>query len=469
MSRFPVRPSRLKPLGRRGYALWGFVLLALKYNLDRLIVYNGYGRPWYPWDYLAPGRALGEAAMDSTATLPLPLGFVLLLESVPFILAGLWLTLRRLRSAGWPGALVALFFVPFINLVFFALLCVMPADDGETSSGRWSESLIRRLTPQSTIGAAALAIAATTAMGVPLVILATVVLQDYGWGLFIGVPFMLGLVGTLLDAATAPRSLGRATAISALSVALVGVLIIAIAVEGVICVVMASPLALGLSMFGGLVGWLIQRERWRFRAGEAARVYGFAFVVLPLLLVAENRISTAPIVTAATTSIRVAASPDVVWRLVVTFSELPPPREPWFLAGIAYPVRSRLDGHGIGAVRYCEFSTGAFIEPITAWEEPSRLAFDVLDQPPPLREWTPYAAINPAHLDGFFRSRRGEFRLTPIDGGRATLLEGTTWYEHRLWPTLYWRPWSNFLIHSIHRRVLSHIAYQAEGLGSGQE
>src|SRR5690606_26133928 len=144
----------------------------------------------------------------------------------------------------------------------------------------------------------------------------TVVLQDYGWGLFIGVPFMLGLVGTLLDAATAPRSLGRATAISALSVALVGVLIIAIAVEGVICVVMASPLALGLSMFGGLVGWLIQRERWRFRAGEAARVYGFAFVVLPLLLVAENRISTAPIVTAATTSIRVAASPDVVWRLV---------------------------------------------------------------------------------------------------------------------------------------------------------
>lgn len=31
-----------------------------------------------------------------------------------------------------------------------------------------------------------------------------------------------------------------------------------------------------------------------------------------------------------------------------------------------------------GAIRYCEFSTGVFVEPITVrWEESSRLSFDV--------------------------------------------------------------------------------------------
>lgn len=51
-------------------------------------------------------------------------------------------------------------------------------------------------------------------------------------------------------------------------------------------------------------------------------------------------------------------------------SEIPPPVEWIFRAGIAYPIRAEMRGSGSGAERYCVFSTGAFVEPIQAWDEP---------------------------------------------------------------------------------------------------
>ena len=132
-----------------------------------------------------------------------------------------------------------------------------------------------------------------------------------------------------------------------------------------------------------------------------------------------------------------------------------------FRSGIAYPVRASIQGRGVGAVRHCEFSTGPFVEPITAWEEPRRLAFDVTEQPHPMRELSPYRNIAPAHLNGFFRSQHGQFLLTALPDGR-TRLDGTTWYAQNLWPNRYWRVWSDYLVHRIHTRVLEHIKAESE-------
>ncbi len=73
----------------------------------------------------------------------------------------------------------------------------------------------------------------------------------------------------------------------------------------------------------------------------------------------------------------------------------------------------------VRAVRRCEFSTGAFVEPITAWEPPGRLAFDVASQPAPMTEWSPCAGLSPPHLSRSFRTRRGEFRMRALPGGRT--------------------------------------------------
>jgi hypothetical protein len=140
---------------------------------------------------------------------------------------------------------------------------------------------------------------------------------------------------------------------------------------------------------------------------------------------------------------------------------LPPPDEFLFRIGLAYPVRAEMLGSGVGAVRRCHFSTGPFVEPITVWDEPHRLAFRVESNPAPMQEWTPYDDIHPPHLDGHFVSRQGEFLLERTESG-GTRLVGTTWYEHRLWPDAYWRLWSDAIIHRIHLRVLRHVQALSE-------
>jgi hypothetical protein len=80
----------------------------------------------------------------------------------------------------------------------------------------------------------------------------------------------------------------------------------------------------------------------------------------------------------------------------------------------------------------------------------------------PMREWSPYGRIDTPHLHGYMVSRRGEFVLRGLSGGR-TLLVGRTWYQHHLWPDAYWTLWSNDIIHQIHGRVLRHIKSLSEG------
>jgi hypothetical protein len=160
-------------------------------------------------------------------------------------------------------------------------------------------------------------------------------------------------------------------------------------------------------------------------------------------------------------SIDVAASPQDVWAHVVDFPPIASP-EPWlFRLGIAGPKGARIDGRGVGAVRHCDFTTGSFVEPITVWDEPRRLAFDVTEQPEPMFELSPYRDLHPPHLDGAFRSTRGEFVLEPLEDG-GTRLVGRTWYKLELAPHAYWTLWTDGIVHRIHARVLEHIKGLAE-------
>jgi hypothetical protein len=109
----------------------------------------------------------------------------------------------------------------------------------------------------------------------------------------------------------------------------------------------------------------------------------------------------------------------------------------------------------VGAVRYCEFTTGPFVEPITVWDPPNRLAFNVIEQPEPMHEWSPYEEVYAPHLHDTMLSQRGQFELIEKDG--QTLLRGTTWYTLDLAPGSYWRLWSDFVVHRIHMRVLQHV------------
>jgi len=78
-----------------------------------------------------------------------------------------------------------------------------------------------------------------------------------------------------------------------------------------------------------------------------------------------------------------------------------------------------------------------------------------------MEELSPYPHLKTPHLHGYLQSHESELRLTALPGGR-TLLEGTTWYTDRIWPSQYWETWSDLMIHHIHLRVLYHIKNLSE-------
>lgn len=278
--------------------------------------------------------------------------------------------------------------------------------------------------------------------------------EDYGVALFILTPLYMGFVPTVIFGSRHGISLRTAMSLGAISLAIYTGVLLLFAIEGLLCIVMAAPIILLLSLLGSLLGWVVVR---RVFAPPAVSIL-IMFLSVPITAVVES--TDEPELLSATTSIEIEADRATVWQHVVQFPQLDEPTELMFKAGIAYPVRARIVGTGVGAVRYCTFTTGDFVEPITTYDAPRLLAFDVADQPAPMIEMSMWDVDAP-HLHGYFASQRGQFKLTELRNGN-TLLEGTTWYHHRIKPAFYWRLWSDHIVHAIHTRVLQHIKRHAE-------
>jgi uncharacterized membrane protein YhaH (DUF805 family) len=445
-------------LDRGPYAAAGVLLFALKHNVDRAVAIVGFDRPWSLFYYLWPSDAARITSMPAEDA---RFYSTLLAIAIPFIYIGTLLTTKRLRAAKLPAWLVALFFVPVVNLVFFVVLSVIPSvPEGEQRphGGRLSVFL-DRLIPRGPVGSAAMALLLTIPFFVAGVYVSVAVLGQYGWSLFVGLPFCLGLYSVLIYGYHEPRGLGSCLGVAALATVLLAGSMIALAFEGLICIAMAAPLMGALALLGALIGYAVQRRPWATR--DAPATLAVLVLAVPALMGAEYQSPPEPPLVAVTTAVEIDAPPERVWRHVVAFSELPPPDELYFKTGVAYPMRAEMHGAGPGAVRYCVFSTGPFVEPIEVWDEPRRLKFSVASQPPAMHELTPYGRIDPPHLDNYLVSKGGQFLLTPLEGGR-TRLEGTTWYRNRMWPSSYWQLWSDWVIHRIHERVLAHVAREAQ-------
>ncbi len=445
---------------RGPFVIVGVLGFALKHNLDRLVA-TLYRRPWGLFNYVLPEPRTGISSFTPDDWM---FYGSLVALALPFIWVGVGMTLRRLRACRLPTGLISLFFVPLVNLIFFLVLSVIPTHREELPRGgpvteRLRRDPLARLIPTTAMGSAGLALLVTPIVGIPLVLLSTLYLQEYGWGLFVGLPFCLGMGSVMLYSYHGRRSFATCMAVAILSIALLGLLLVALAVEGVFCIAMASPIAAALAMLGGAFGYLLQLRV--APADYVVRTLGALLLAAPLIMGAEYVDPPVTPMLEAQSSVEIAADPAVVWRHVVSFADLPPPTEWLFRIGIAYPKRAEIEGTGPGAIRRCVFSTGAFVEPIEVWDEPRLLKFGVASNPAPMEEWTPYRRVRPPHLEGFFLSRAGQFRLVPLpDGG--TRLEGTTWYVHHMWPAWYWGLWSDAVIHQIHLRVLRHIRELAE-------
>lgn len=442
-----------EPVSRRAYLLTGVGLMAVKYGVEAAVLRVTTGQVLTPSAFLSP---LYESRLRLLELAPDWVGPAFYIWTLPFLWVALSMSVRRAADAGAPPWLGLLVLVPLVNYLAMGLFAVLPRREDRASEVGGGE-----LAQGGTRHPAALDLLAVLfgpAYTLLMVGTSVYVLNEYGYVLFFLTPVLIGAISAYLSATGRPGEPGHAFLIALASLAASGATLLLLALEGLICLFMAAPLAIAGGMVGAGAGLLVART-----AGSLwPRQDTFAgLLLLPVLAVAESRLDPPPL-RKVTTAVIVDAPPAVVWEQVVSFPDLTERPEWYFRAGVACPVGATIDGSGAGAVRRCRFTTGEFVEPITIWEGPRRLAFDVASQPHPMAEVNPFGAPHPPHLDTALVSERGEFRLEPMSGERTRLV-GTTWYRLRMSPQVYWAAWTDAIIHRIHARVLRHVARLAEG------
>lgn len=445
--------ERSGPIGRLPFLALGVALFALKVGIDYGVA-RLFGQPYSVLFYVSP--------MEAPLMHPggrLAYWLTMWGVALPFIAVGVWLTLRRLMDARLPAWLTALFFVPFANLLFFLAVAAVPHRDPDPSPAIGyrepppGEGPKRSLFASVIMGGAA---GAVVALG--MVAISVGLLGEYGAALFVGAPTVSAFVATLvfghLHGPKGPASLLAAMLALVISFAVM----LGFAIEGLVCLLMAAPLAVAAAV----IGWLIAFMFLHITTDQARRTAPAAIALLPFWLIGEVFAPLPPEPDRMVESVLdVDAPPDVVWQRVLAFEDLPEPTETIFRAGVSYPTGAVISGEGAGAVRRCRFSTGEFVEPITVWRPGRELAFDVLRQPDPMREMTPYTGPRPPHLDGYFATTHGQFLLEALPNGR-TRLHGRTWYRLEVFPRPYWSLWADDFIHTIHLRVMRQIVRLAE-------
>jgi uncharacterized membrane protein YhaH (DUF805 family) len=389
--------------------------------------------------------------------------------ATPFAAIGVLLCARRLHDAALGSAYALLFFVPFAHLLFFVALALAPSRP--TPLDLTLPRDVRYREPGAPLEAPppppmkryprSLAAVFGSVIGLGALGVSVGLFREYGAALILGSPCIAGFATGAFYARLAPHgTLWRAIEASLLSMAMMSVVVVAFAIEGLFCIVILLPLYAIPATLTAAVGYFAGR------ALPPARLDGVIVTSIMsfIALLALERVSPVPPLAPppVVTSIDIDAPPSDVWPLIPNVATLPAPEELLFKAAIAYPVRAWMEGAGgVGATRVCEFDTGDAREVVDVWEPNRALGFRIVSQPEPMRELTLYRTFRQPHNDGYIINTRGELRIEPLPGNRSRLT-GTSWYQVRLTPEVYWRGWIDSFIHRIHGRVMGAIKTRAE-------
>lgn len=281
-------------------------------------------------------------------------------------------------------------------------------------------------------------------------------LAEYGWTVFTFIPFVMGFLPVYMVGRKKTLSRWQSYKLGFLTLFIGFLLLLIFAYEGIGCILMASPIMLIFIFIGAHLAFIMQNGN----LGKPKNISVF-LIFTAVIFMSFDAVNEPTNLIPVKTRVIVNAPIGEVWNNVVTFNQIDEPTEWIFKMGIAYPIDATIQGKGVGAIRHCNFTTGSFVEPITTWDEPHLLQFDVKEQPIPMHEYNPFWEIHPPHLDGYFRSYKGQFALEEINANQ-TELEGTTWYKVDIMPGIYWQAWSDFIVHQIHDRVLNHIKKESE-------
>lgn len=213
--------------------------------------------------------------------------------------------------------------------------------------------------------------------------------------------------------------------------------------EGVICLLIVSPLILLFTVTGALLARMLYNRKNNTLNSSLA---GLVLVVLiadtfsshkNLQLVSDTLIVNAPI--------------EKVWPHVVEYKPITLKENYWlFKIGMPSPVQSTVDGYEAGAGRKCIFSNGyVFDEKMVVYKPNEELTFDIISQP------------HDPEIMGHIDIVRGQFILKDNGDGTTTVI-GNSWYKLYVFPGWYFNLWSESITRNVHLRVMEHIKILSE-------
>ncbi len=230
--------------------------------------------------------------------------------------------------------------------------------------------------------------------------------------------------------------------------------------EGVICVLILSPLWLGSGIMGVTLAY---RMRHRRDKGSNA-TYCSALLVLPLVAMQVEPMMPLPTANPVVTrSIVINASPARIWPLLKGIPDVRPGEGRWNLSqdviGIPRPIGARLVGNGIGADRFANWGQHIdFRERIIEWVPERRIGWRFIFDD--IAGW----GFTDRHLmpdTPYFHITTGGYTIEPLASGQTRITLETR-YRVTTPVNGYSALWGELFLGDVENNLLALMKQRAE-------
>ncbi len=213
--------------------------------------------------------------------------------------------------------------------------------------------------------------------------------------------------------------------------------------EGIICLIIVSPLVLVFMWRGIILGKYIYVNGNTTLKTSTFLIFIFLFVY--------DTFSKHDYTNTVSDEIIINAPRNIVWKYVAEHPVNTNESEYWlFEIGLPSPVYSTVTSVTIGGKRKCVFSNGTvFDEIIMESSRDSLFTFNILKQP------------EDPEIIGHIEIQRGQFILRENPNGTTTLI-GNSWYKLKVYLVWYYDLWAVDITRNVHIRVMKHIKDLAE-------
>ena len=234
--------------------------------------------------------------------------------------------------------------------------------------------------------------------------------------------------------------------------------------EGVICIVMLTPIWLISGEVGSFLVYKLRPDRPDMIEDAADTFRASVLLLIPLVLMPlEQQLAVPGDRYTVSRSIEIEGTREDIWQMMQTIPTLSEGEGAWNITqnmvGVPRPIRAQLVGEGKGAIRMAEWGQNiAFQERITDWQAGERIHWDF--EFPDNGGWD----FTDRHLrpdSTYMRIETGGYALEELDSGQYRLTLATT-YAAQTHFNFYAAWWGELFLGDIQTNLLAAIRTRAE-------